>query len=146
MANAIPALCAGGLLVAIGLGLAWFQWRFRQPDPQADELARLHAQRQLRRRLQVSALMVLVGVLIPLGDLLPAFQKGQAPLAFALFWLAILAATVWIMVLAVADLVSARMYHHLANLRIRQQRRELERQLDDYRAGGNGHLPQGRHD
>jgi hypothetical protein len=146
VADAIPALCAGGLLMAIGVSMAWFQWRFRQPDAGAEELARLHARRQLRRRLQVSALMVLVGALIPIGDLLPQFQQGKAPLAFALFWMAILAAVAWIMLLAVADLVSARMYHKVANLRIRQERRELERQLDHYRAGGNGRQPNGHQD
>lgn len=140
MADSIPALCAGGLLLAFGIGLGWFQWRYRQPQAGDDELTRRHAARQLRRRLQVSVLIVLSGLFIPLGDLLPFFR--QAPVAFALFWLAILGLAFWIILLAVADLVSARMYHNLANLRIRQQRRELERELDRYRAQGNGHSPE----
>ena len=124
-------------MVAIGVGVGWFQRRYRQPDASEDEMTRLHTGRQLRRRLQVSALMVLVGILIPVGDLAPAFRK--APVAFAIFWTAILGLLFWIMLLALGDFAAARSYHRLANLRIRQQRRELERQLDRYRAGGNGH-------
>jgi len=124
-------------MVALGIGVGWFQWRYRQPDANEDEVTRLHSGRQLRRRLQVSALMVLVGILIPVGDLVPFFR--QAPVAFALFWTAILGLLFWIMLLALGDFAAARAYHRLANLRIRQQRRELEQQLNRYRAGGNGH-------
>jgi hypothetical protein len=137
VADSIPALVAGGLMIVVGLGIAWFQWRHRQPDASEDELTQLHAARQLRRRLQVSGLMVLVGILIPLGDLLPTFRRS--PVAFALFWAAILLVLFWIMLLAAADFVSARSYHNLANLRMRQQRRELERELDRLRISGNGH-------
>lgn len=137
VADAIPALVAGGLLVVVGAAIGWFQWKHRQPDPTEDELTQLHAARQLRRRLQVSALMVLVGILIPLGDLLPTFRKS--PVAFALFWVAILVVLFWIILLALADLASARTYHYRASLRIRQERRELERELERYRASGNGH-------
>jgi hypothetical protein len=127
----------GGVLVALGVGMAWFQSRFRQPNPAEDELTQSHDARRLRRRLQVSGLLILAGVLIPLGDMLPFFRKS--PVAFTLFWLAILGLVCWIMLLALGDFAAARAYHNLANLRLRQGRRELERQIERYRASGNGH-------
>jgi hypothetical protein len=135
--ESLPALIVGALLVTIGAGSAWYQWRYRRPDIEADELSRQHAARQLRRRLQVSGLLMLIGILIPLGDQLPFFR--QAPAAFVFFWGAILLLTGWIALLAIADLASARAYHRVASVRLRQARRELEAQLEQYRASTNGH-------
>jgi uncharacterized iron-regulated membrane protein len=135
--EALPAFVAGGLLVLGGAVSAWYQWRYRRPDSEADDLSRQHAARQLRRRLQVSALLALIGILIPLGDQLPLFR--QAPVAFVFFWAAVLLLTAWIGLLALADFASARAYHRVANIRLRQARRELEEQLQQYRARTNGH-------
>lgn len=137
MLEALPAFVAGGLLVLGGAASAWYQWQYRRPDSESDELGRQHAARQLRRRLQVSALLVVIGVLIPLGDQLPLFR--QAPVAFVFFWAAVLLLTAWIGLLALADFASARAYHRIANIRLQQTRRELESQLQQYRAGTNGH-------
>jgi hypothetical protein len=135
--ESLPALIVGVFLVGLGIGSAWYQWKHHRPDTEADDLARQHAARQLRRRWQVSALLVLVGVLIPLGDLLPFFRR--APAAFVFYWGAILLLAAWIGLLAIADYASARAYHRVANVRLRQARRELEEQLQQYRASTNGH-------
>lgn len=137
MLEALPALVVGALLIGLGAGSAWYQWRYRQPDREADDVGRQHATRQLRRRLQVSGMLVLVGILIPLGDQLPFFQ--QAPAAFVFFWGAVLLLTAWIALLAIADLASARAYHRVAGVRLHQARRELEAELQQYRAQTNGH-------
>ncbi|MDZ4687961.1 MAG: hypothetical protein SH850_23050 [Planctomycetaceae bacterium] len=137
MADSLPALIIGAVLVGIGVGSGWHQWRYRRPDAQMDDLGRQHSHRQLRRRLQVSGLLALIGVLIPLGDHLPFFK--QAPAAFVFYWGAVLLLTCWIGLLAIADFASARAYHRVANVRLRQARRELEEQLQQYRAQTNGH-------
>ena len=136
MRDSLPAIVAGVLLVAFGVGLAIFQWRCRHPQDLDDEVERLHATRQLRRRLQVSAMLMLVGILIPLSDLLPVFRRS--PTAFTLMVLAILGLTVWIMLLALGDFASASSYHAQAQRRIHEERRALERQIEEFRAGGNG--------
>lgn len=137
MGDSFPAVCAGTLLIAVGVGLGWFQWRFRRPQADDDPLAHRHAQRQLVRRLQVSGLMVLVGILIPLGDLLPVFRR--APLVFALYWVAILCLMLWIMLLALGDFAAARAFHSRAQRQLLRQQSELERQLNRLRSSGNGH-------
>lgn len=143
MGDSLPAVCAGAILAAVGLGMGWFQWRYRQPPHDENPLARLHARRQLRRRLQISGLMILVGTLIPLGDLLPFFRK--APLAFALYWIAILVLMGWMVLLALGDLASAQIFHQRTRQQLRQQQAELERELHRLRnaqgdhSTGNGH-------
>lgn len=137
MGDSLPALCAGGILLAIAFGSAWFQWRYRRPPVDAPAEDLLHARRQLRRRLQVSLLLAIVAVLIPLGDMLPFFRRS--PLAFVIYWCGVLGLAVWIGLLALGDLASAQTYHRTAAARLRQQQRELQDQIDRYRAGNNGH-------
>lgn len=117
--------------------VAWHQWKYRQPEATADELSQAHARRQLRRRLQVSAMIALLGLLIPLGDMLPLFRKS--PVAFFVFWVAMLCLTGWIVLLALADMASAKVFHSRAAKQLLQQKQELEAELARYRSRSNGH-------
>lgn len=133
MNDSIPALLMGGLLLCLGAGSTWYFWRRLQTIAETDELARKHAHSQARRRLQVSVMITLVGVLIPLGDLLPFFRR--APVAFVFFWVAVMVLAGWIGLLGIADLASSRVYHNRAARRLKQQQEELEAQLAAVRGG-----------
>lgn len=126
MADSLPALVFGGLLLLLGGGSAWYLRR--QPLPPVSEPdAREFALHQRRRRYQVSGLLALIGVLIPLGDTLPLFR--QSPVAFVIFWVAILFLAGWVMLLAVADFATSRLHHGRAQQRLDQQRQRLEAEL-----------------
>lgn len=137
--DSLPALIAGGLLLALGCGSAWYLWQHREPPPDAEPLARKHAWNQVRRRLQISALVILVGILIPLGDLLPFFRR--APVAFAIYWVGIMCLAGWIALLGLADFVSSQTLNSRAQRRLEQQRAELEAELTRarFRSGSRFH-------
>ncbi len=136
MMDSLPALIFGGLLILVAGVSVWYQQRLRVLPADADDLARLHAERQYRRRLQVAAMLATVGILIPLGDNLPFFR--QAPVAFVMYWAAVLMLTGWIALLAIADLASTRAYHGRATRSLQRQREELEDQLARFRVSRNG--------
>jgi cell division protein FtsB len=96
-----------------------------------------------RRRLQVAALLGLVGTMIGLGDagLIP-WQR--IPLAFAFYWLAVLGLTVWILFIALGDLLSARLHGRLAQRsldRLHEKREELLAAADRLRQHREGRSP-----
>src|SRR6266853_26053 len=103
--NDIKASLAFG--TALVLFASWlFRWHCRawmehSHDDMNDDRARHHYRRQFRRRIQVSVLLFLLGVMIPLGDWL--MTQRQHPQWIAVFWMAVLALAMWIMMLAVFD-------------------------------------------
>src|SRR5258708_15346084 len=73
-----------------------------------DDRERRHYRLQFRRRIQVSALLILVGVMIPIGDWLMVQRRN--PLGIAVFSLGVLRPSLWIRLLAVVDWLSRRVY------------------------------------
>jgi hypothetical protein len=134
--DSIPAVVMGAILLLLGGGSAWYFWQHREPAAGTDELARRHAIRQTRRRLQISAMLILVGVLIPLGDLLPFFRR--APVAFVFFWVAVMCLAGWIALLGLADFASTRAYHSRIGRQLEQQKASLEAELARARAQRGG--------
>ena len=126
-ADSIPAVVMGGVLLLLGGGSFWYLWQQRESADEMDDLAYRHWLRQVRRRLQISALLILIGFLIPLGDLLPFFR--QAPVAFVFFWMAVMGLAGWIALLGLADLASTRNYASRAQRRLRQQKADLDAEL-----------------
>lgn len=110
--------------------MAWLQWRHAPAVD--DELTRRHTVRQQRRRLQVSGLVAMVGALIVLLDAWPAVR--QRPLLFFVLVAVILFLALWIVLLAMADWLSARVYHRLSAVQLAAQRQKLEQQLEAIRA------------
>ncbi len=142
MPDWLPAVIVGVGLIGLAAGLAWFQWRGWASGPSQlpdDDDVRWQAVRQLRRRMQVSGFLALIGVLIPLGDLLPIFR--QSPRLFVIYWLSVLGLVIWMVLLALGDLASNVAYHRLAQHQLNLERRTLKREIDQFRASGNG-----RHD
>ncbi len=140
MPDWLPALIAGIVLLMIAAGTAWHQWRGWQRGPAAlpaDDESRIHAARQLRRRLQISAMLGLIGLLIPLGDVLPIFRRS--PTLFVVFWLGVLGVVIWIVLLALGDLASNVAQTKLAQSHLHAERKALEQEIRRYRTQNNGH-------
>lgn len=138
----IPAVVMGCLLLLAAGGLAWFQHAaWRKVTEGLDEDDKLHQQatRQLRRRLQVSGLLGVIGLLIPIGDLAPNMRRS--PSMFAIYWLVVLGLVAWMVLLALGDLASNLAQHRVAKNQLEIERRSLEQQLRRNRAAGNGHTP-----
>ncbi len=140
-ADTLPALIAGALLLGFAIVSAWLQIRVRRalsPVLEEDPLARTHADRQVRRRLQMSAMLGIVGVLIPLGDQLEPFFRGR-PGLFFVYWVAVLILVAWTVLMALGDWMSSAAYSSLANIQLRIERSRLEEEVRRYRASQNGH-------
>lgn len=140
MPDWLPAVIVGSAILVFSGGLGWKQWsawKGGTADLPREDDARVHASRQLRRRLQVSILLALVGLMIPAGDLLPIFRRS--PRLFVIYWLGVLAVVTWAVVLALGDLASNLAYSRVARNRLRQERKALEMELRDYRKTTNGH-------
>lgn len=139
MPDWLPALVVGCLLVVFAAGLAAFQWKAWNSGPQQlppENEIRGHAWRQLRRRLQVSGFLAAIGVMIPLGDMLPIFRRDQQ--LFAIFWLVVLGLVVWMVLLVLGDLASNVASNREAQSRLDIERRALEQEIQRFRAEGNG--------
>jgi hypothetical protein len=115
----------GTALVFAAAGLAWMAHRLPlslSDYPQAGADPALPDDRALfdqwtrnrrRRRLQVAALLGLVGFLIGLGDA-GVIPWQWFPLTFAFYWLAVLGLAFWILLIALGDMLSARLHGRLA--------------------------------
>ena len=141
----MPTLIFGGLLIVISIVLGVFVWRARRAlDPmlEHDEGARLHANRQFRRRIQVSFILAMIGILIPFGD---QFDKQfiQRPLLFFVWVFGVFILVVWLVLMALGDWLSTLTYSEIAKARLRYDRRILEEEIRRYHAAQNGHAFQG---
>lgn len=121
---------AGLFLIVLSGLLVWSQWRSRDRgiDPG-----------QLRRRVLTSLLMGLLGVAILAGQFVIA---AVSPIAFILFWLAVLALAGLLGVSGFADLLITRAKNRrqlhsqrVELLRLKNELAEVEKRI---RAGQNG--------
>lgn len=137
------------LVVISTLLVVWHvrSWRAVR-DAEADEADRDFHWRRFRRRMQTSIMVGLVGVAVLCGQLLD-FRRH--PSMYVFYWTAVVLVLLWIILLALADMVSSRRYLQrwnverlvaLAKLRAdaERARSELVRQRQ---REGNGHAPGG---
>ncbi len=129
MLVAVSLLLAAGVLIH-SHQRAWqtLQQRRRQMEPSEYDFRR----RQLRRRSQTSAMLGLVGIGMLIGRLLIVWRAP--PMVVVVFWLGVMALIVWLALLAVADIVSTRLYfsrlrqnYMVEHARLQAQLRRLER-------------------
>ena len=135
MNNPWPALVVAVALVGIGVGMMSSHvrgWRRQQSDPTLDERDLVYYRRRYRRRMQISAIIAILGVLIGMGDALLPFQRRH-PLPTTLYWIGVLLLTGWVMVLGLGDLWSTVAYGRAELARVRQKQRELERQVVEFK-------------
>ena len=129
MVERLPALIFGLLLVAGGAVMLWSHvntWRRRREDATLSDQDRQYYHRQYRRRVQVSGLVVVIGIMLPIGDLEGPWKDN--PGWWAMYWFVVLALALWIMLLAFGDLASTRSYSQAAMSRLREQQRALEQE------------------
>ncbi len=136
-----PFFLAAGMIVAVAAGLLiWHRRAWRRALAAKLSAGDLKfAFEQYRRRMQTSAMLLIVGAMICGGPWV------TAPLAVLLYWLAVIVLVLWIMLLAGADMLATRMHysrieteHHLkqvklhAALEVAEQRRK-KREIGDGR-------------
>lgn len=134
-----------GLVMIRAHWRAWQQHRQADEPVPADELGladRAYLHKRFRRRMQTSAGIILVGVLLPVGDFVIPWQRlANGPQLFTLYWGGVLLITLWIILMAMGDLTMTRL-HSRSTLDVhRAHVRELEQQVAELRSRGSN----GRH-
>jgi hypothetical protein len=144
----IIAFGVGGVLFVAGLAFMVSHrrtWRQQQADDTLDEADLKHYRKRYRRRMQTSALIVLLGILIPVGDVVIPWKdlpKVEAALWWAAYWGTVLMITLWVLLLGMGDLFSTKSYAQSTLARNYQQQRILEEQIAQIkRRETNGHGP-----
>lgn len=130
----MPAVMFGSVLVVLGVGMMishWRSWKRQQSDFETDDTDRVHYANQFRRRMQTSALIAIVGVLLAVGDVF-IWQFG--PAASTVFWLLLLLLVCWIAILAVGDMTAIQSHSRNRLADLEAHRRILERELAEIRA------------
>jgi hypothetical protein len=112
----------------VAAGLMWghvHSWRLAQREnSDARELA--FRQRQFRRRMQTSGMLLLLGAAILIGYFVPR----DRPNLFVFYWCGVFLWTLWIILLAIGDAVLSRIH-------LRAESRQ--RQIDHARARAELH-------
>jgi len=149
--NWIFSVSLGVALVGVGAGLMrWHvrSWRSRKQESDLPEKERRFLHSQFRRRMQASGVLFVIGILIPIGDVLIPWKQLPAavgPLAFILYWAGILLLALWVIVLGIADVIATSAHSRAALGRIRRRQRELENELAELRRRrSNGRDPPSR--
>lgn len=151
MENWFVSAITGVALVGAGIALMFSHrsaWRRQQNDPALSDAERKHLYARYRRRMQTSAILALLGVLIPVGDLLIPWQNR--PGLFALYWGMLILLSLWVIVLGVGDAISTAARSRSELARIRRKQRELQQQVAEIRrrhsngrdSAGKGTAPQ----
>lgn len=139
-ATTLPALIFGGflLLCAITMGVMVTRSRpSREQDAEVDESTRRLAQGQFRRRIQISVMLGMIGILIPLGDQLDQLFIRRPFLFFV--WVALVfILTLWMVLMALGDWLSTFAYSAVTRTHLRHERRQLEEEIRRYHASKNG--------
>ncbi len=139
------SLAFGAALILVALWL--IRWHFRvwkehSAEGENDDRTRVHYRRQFRRRIQVGALLLLMGVMIPLGDWLMVQRRD--PQWIAIFWIVVLALVTLMMLLAAVDWLSTRMHVRATRAALgtlARKQRELEAEIERLRSNRSN----GRH-
>ena len=134
--ESIATIASGVALVVLGLAFLRRHrrtWRARQSDLLLDENARRYYWRQYRRRLVTSGLIVLLGVLIPVGDMLLERRPAPPAVPLTLFWIGILLLVLLVLLLGFVDLFATGMHARDEISRFYTEKAALERQAEDLR-------------
>jgi sterol desaturase/sphingolipid hydroxylase (fatty acid hydroxylase superfamily) len=134
--NHLVAPVSGVALVALGLMFLRRHrrvWQERKEDPSLGAEERRYYQRQHRRRMLTSGLMVLLGVLIPIGDLMFE-QRPRLPIVpLTLYWIGVLLLVLFVLLMGVVDLFATGVHAKDAISRVRAEKAALERQVEQLR-------------
>jgi hypothetical protein len=125
----VAAAVGGTLLLVGGLFLRWNvrEWRAAKQDGGLGSRDRLHYYRRFRRRVQTSAVLILLGVLLPVTLLV--LESNAGPAVKSAVFLAVILLTGWLFLLALVDMAATRAHSRSALTEIRARQQELERRL-----------------
>lgn len=92
-------------------------------------------ERRFRRRTTVSWLMAIIGSMIILGVVVifQLFPVEKSKIFAAVYWCVVLALTLWMILLALADMLASVAHVKAEMARIDGERREVENMLADYK-------------
>ncbi len=106
-------LIPSAIVVLSGFLMAWHvrQWRAEQSGDR-DDGERLYQRGRFRRRMQSSAMLCLAGFAMYAGQLISAERQ---PTLYVFFWWGVAVLVLWVMILALADILATR--QHIARLK-----------------------------
>jgi len=155
LVNDFAPLVVGLSLIALAAFLIRWHfgaWKGHQADSTIDDRELRYYRFQFRRRLFVSALLILLGVLIPSGDGMLVMLQRRPPAPGALlpaliagYWILVLIIAMLLMVLALIDLAAGNAHRRAMRGAIQglaRKRRELEAEVARLQADRrNGETP-----
>ncbi|MEO1996924.1 MAG: hypothetical protein ABGZ17_16785 [Planctomycetaceae bacterium] len=121
----------GLVLVIMGIACLVAQqarWRKQVNDASIDVSDRQYLGRRHRRRLQISGMLVLIGMMIAIGDTVVDWR--QSPANFVMFWCVALLLALWVMILGFSDMLSTQTHVRSAEGQRAQIESELRRELE----------------
>jgi uncharacterized membrane protein YesL len=138
MKDWLPMTLAGAFLVVLGVFMIRSHlrtWRRHQDDSSLTERELQYYFGQYRRRLQTSAIIAFLGVLLFVGYVvLPGVLPNEVLAGvFGIFWIVVLCMTLWIFLLAWGDVTSIRIHSKSVLNRHHREQRELEEELAELR-------------
>lgn len=137
MNDIIASLVFGSALIVLGGFLIrwhYVAWSAQRHDVTIDDRERRHYRAQFRRRVQIAAMVILVGILLPLLEWL--IERKQSRELITIIVIAVLLIAMWIMVLAMIDWLSMRVHNRVTQSAIAaltRKRRELEAEVERLR-------------
>lgn len=134
--DTLPATIVGAALLCFAVVMAIRQWwahRELISNSKLDEAAFLHTEQQIHRRLGISGLLFLLGVLIPLGDQMGVFFLQRPGLFFG-YWIGVLLLVLLMVLVALIDLMSTVAYARHGRVRLGLERQAIEEDIRRYRA------------
>ena len=140
MDNWLPSVVAGVLLVLFGAAFCrwhFVSWQQQRHDETLSDEDRTHLYRRYRRRMKTSLVIILIGILIPVGDQVRALQR---PWTFTAWVSLVLFLALWLVLMALGDIAVTRTHTRVKLSRIRREQRELEERLAEIqKRRSNGH-------
>lgn len=129
-------LVGGGVAMMLAHQRAWARQRV---EPGLKDWDRRRMAARFRRRMQISGMLAIIGVMVGVGDT-QIWKLG--PIVSTVYWIAVLVAGMWLLLLGLGDLAAVRVDSRMTReelQRIGDRRRELESQVEQLRrSGGNG--------
>ncbi|GIX03855.1 MAG: hypothetical protein KatS3mg113_0861 [Planctomycetaceae bacterium] len=132
MIESLPALIVGSCLIIFSFIAAWLNGLPPTNQKGWDARTQSFLRRRSRRRLQMSGLMILIGIMIPVGDIVPMLR--EEPATFAMYWIAVLLLIAWVIALALGDWLSTRLHYRLTCSALQAQRQHLIQIIERHQA------------
>lgn len=138
MNDIIASLVFGTALIVLGgFLIRWHYatWSVQRSDATLDDRERRHYRAQFRRRVQIAAMVILVGIILPLLEWL--IERRQSRELITVIVIAVLLIALWIMLLAMIDWLSMRVHNRATQSAIAalaRKRRELEAEVERLRS------------